>query len=151
VLSNSHALCSKYASCTQNFSDLQFDPELLEFASLTLPTMTLFYCPAFPYLVDSSKFRGFTDSQVHKSFKAFFAPLHPRHLRPFPMHINYAFTNESSTQMFEKIGINQRKAQGHLPLKRINGRILWNLMKFFLSILNWQKIVIYFSFFKASS
>jgi len=105
----------------------------------------------FPYLFVSSNICGFTDSQVHKSIKAFFAPLHPHHLRPFPIHINYDFTSDNSPKMFEKIGINKQKAQGHLPLKCINGRILWNLISFFLSILNWQNIVGYLSFFKASS
>jgi hypothetical protein len=42
-------------------------PELLELASLPLPTMTLSVRPAFPYLVESSKFRGFTHSRVQKS------------------------------------------------------------------------------------
>jgi hypothetical protein len=44
----------------------------------------LFNRPAFLYLVESSNFHGFMDSQVHKSLKEFFAPLHPCHLLPFP-------------------------------------------------------------------
>jgi hypothetical protein len=126
----------------QNFGALQFDPRLLELASLTLPTMTLSVRPAFPYLVESSKFRGFTHSRVQKSLKAFFAPLHPRHLLPFPMHINYAFTSDNPPDRFENIGFNKRKARGHLPLKRINRRILWDLIIFFASILNLQKVLV---------
>jgi hypothetical protein len=98
--------------------------------------------PAFPYLVESSKFRGFTHSRVQKSLKAFFAPLHPRHLPPFPMHINYAFTSDNPPDRFENIGFNKRKARGHLPLKRINRRILWDLIIFFASILNLQKVLV---------
>jgi len=119
-----------YTSCTQNFSDLQFDSGLLEIASLNLPMMTLSDWPAFPYLVESSKFHGFTDSRVQKSLKAFFAPLHPHHLLHFPMHINCDFTSDKSPDMFENIGINKWKDRGHIPLKRINGRILWDLVIF---------------------
>jgi hypothetical protein len=78
-----HASCLGYTFCTQNFYDLQFDPRLVELASLTLPTMTLSDRPTFPYLVESSKFCGFTKSWVHKSLKIFSLPSIPSTFIPY--------------------------------------------------------------------
>jgi hypothetical protein len=153
-------------SCIQNFNYLQFDPELLQLASLTLyqthklyihlylditsPTecfrfLIQFYgrgflgthyrtlIPHVPSIHLPSKtcviYNSITDSQVKKSTKESLILLHVLHVRPFPIDIIYDFTGDSS-QMFENIGINKRKARGNLPLKCIYGRILWNLISF---------------------
>jgi hypothetical protein len=100
--------------------------------------------------------RVFKVSRVHalpgsEKLKAFFAPLHPRYLPPFPMHINYDFTSDNRPDRFENIGFNKRKARGHLPLKCINRRILWDLIKKNCVHFEFAKSVGYFSFLKASS
>ena len=152
MLSNYGKSCSVYTSCTQNFHALQFNPTLLELTTLPLPTMSLSVRPAFPYLVDFSKFCGFTPSRVQKSLKGFVAPLHTRYLPPFPMDINYAFKSDNQPDKFENIGFNKWKARGHLPLKCIDRRPLWDLVISFACILNLQKTNIgSFSFLKASS
>jgi hypothetical protein len=156
----------RITSCIQNSGYLQFDPRLLQLASLTLyrthklyihlylditsPTerfhfLSQFYGRGFPgtryrtliprvpsiHLPSETWviYNSSTDSQVQKSTKASLILVHARHVRPFPIDINYDFTGDSS-QMFENIGINKRKARGNLPLKCIYGRILWNLISF---------------------
>jgi hypothetical protein len=97
--------------------------------------------------------RVFKVSRVHalpgsENLKEFFAPLHPRYLPPFPMNINYSFTCENQPDMFKNIVFNKRKARGHLPLKCINMRILWDLINFFCTHFEFAKSVLLFWFFK---
>jgi hypothetical protein len=152
-------------SCIQNSGYLQFNPGLLELASLSLYRthklyihlylditssterfhfLSQFYDCGFPgmryqtvipcvpsiHLLSTTWviYNSTTDSQVQKSTKASLILLHARHVHPFPIHINYDFTSDSSPQMFKNIGINKWKARGNLPLKFIYGRILWNLI-----------------------
>jgi len=125
-----------YTSCTQNFHALQFNPVLLELATVPLPIMSLSIQLTFPYLVEFSKFGGWTPFQVQKSLKEFVAPLHPRYLLPFPIDINYAFKSHNWRDMFKNIGFNKWKSWGHLPLKWIDMWILWDLVICFSCILN---------------
>jgi hypothetical protein len=152
VLSNYGNSCSVYTSCTEKFCALQFDPAVLELATLPLPTMSVSVRPFFPNLVKFSKFCRFTPSRVQKSLQAFVTPLNPHYLPPFPMDINYAFKSDNRQDRFEKISFNNQKAKGHLPLKCIDRRILWDLVISFACILNLQKKNIgSFSFLKISS
>jgi hypothetical protein len=62
--------------------------------------------------------------------------------KTFPIQINYACTSENPRDRLKNIGFNKWKARGHLPLKCINKQILWDLVIFFVSILNLQKVLV---------
>jgi hypothetical protein len=83
--------------CGRGFSGTRYRTLIPHVPSIHLPSET--------WVIYNSS----TNSHVQKSTKAYLILIHARHVQPFPIDINYDFTGDSS-QMFENIGINKRKA-----------------------------------------